>query len=61
MTNGYFLRIALDADEGAPLQEDTYPDGKLERRRDFVPPCERLGFDEYWKGFECTHDYNDSA
>jgi arylsulfatase A-like enzyme len=37
------------------------PEGKLERRSEFVPPSERFGFDEYWKGFECSHDYNDSA
>ncbi|MDT8390263.1 MAG: sulfatase [Lentisphaeria bacterium] len=28
-------------------------------RNAFVPPERRLGFD-WWKGFECTHDYNDS-
>lgn len=32
-------------------------DGK--GRNSFVPPERRLGFD-WWKGFECTHDYNDS-
>ena len=31
LTNGFFLRVALDADEGAPLQEDVHPDGKIER------------------------------
>ena len=24
-----------------------------------IPPEERLGF-QYWRGYECTHDYNDS-
>ena len=28
-------------------------------RNAFVPPERRLGFD-WWKGFECTHDYNES-
>ena len=28
-------------------------------RNAFVPPERRLGFD-WWKGFECTHDYLDS-
>ena len=32
-------------------------DGK--GRNAFVPPERRLGF-EWWKGFECTHDYQDS-
>ncbi|MFO7821433.1 MAG: sulfatase [Lentisphaeria bacterium] len=32
-------------------------DGK--GRNAFVPPERRLGF-EWWKGFECTHDYNNS-
>jgi len=32
-------------------------DGK--GRSAFVPPERRLGF-TWWKGFECTHDYNDS-
>ena len=31
MTNGYFLRVALDVDEGKPLQENIHPDGKVER------------------------------
>ena len=31
LTNGYFLRVAIDADEGEPLQEDRHADGKLER------------------------------
>jgi len=35
------------------------PDGKYGRRKAFVPREYQLGFD-YWKGFECTHDYNDS-
>jgi arylsulfatase A-like enzyme len=35
------------------------PDGKYGRRSAFVPREYQLGFD-YWKGFECTHDYNDS-
>lgn len=35
------------------------PDGKYGRRKAFVPRDYQLGFD-YWKGFECTHDYNDS-
>ena len=35
------------------------PDGRYERREVFVPREHQLGFD-YWKGFECTHDYNDS-
>lgn len=32
-------------------------DGK--GRKAFVPPERRLGFD-WWKGFECNHDYRDS-
>ena len=35
------------------------PDGHYGRRHSFVPRDYQLGFD-YWKGFECTHDYNDS-
>lgn len=35
------------------------PDGKYGRRSAAVPREYQLGFD-YWKGFECTHDYNDS-
>jgi arylsulfatase A-like enzyme len=35
------------------------PDGKFGRRSAYVPREYQLGFD-YWKGFECTHDYNDS-
>ena len=35
------------------------PDGNLGRREKFVPREYQLGF-EYWKGFECTHDYNES-
>lgn len=35
------------------------PKGQYERRENFVPRDHQLGFD-YWKGFECTHDYNDS-
>jgi len=36
------------------------PDGRYGRRGAFVPRDYQLGFD-YWKGFECTHDYNDST
>lgn len=36
------------------------PDGKYGRRQAYVPREYQLGFD-YWKGFECTHDYNDSC
>jgi arylsulfatase A-like enzyme len=35
------------------------PAGWFERRAGFVPVDRRLGYD-YWKGAECTHDYNDS-
>ena len=28
-------------------------------RETFVPPARRMGFD-FWRGFECTHDYNHS-
>ena len=35
------------------------PDGQYGRRKAYVPRDYQLGFD-YWKGFECTHDYNDS-
>ena len=31
LTNGFFLRVALNADEGPPLHEDVHPDGKVER------------------------------
>jgi arylsulfatase A-like enzyme len=35
------------------------PDGQTGRRNAFVPRDYQLGFD-YWKGFECNHNYNDS-
>ena len=35
------------------------PDGKYGRRQAFVPPAKRFGF-EYWKAFECSHNYNKS-
>jgi arylsulfatase A-like enzyme len=35
------------------------PDGHYGRRTAYVPREYQLGFD-YWKGFECNHDYNDS-
>ncbi len=35
------------------------PDGAYGRRQAYVPRDYQLGFD-YWKAFECTHDYNDS-
>ncbi len=35
------------------------PEGQWERREVFVPREYQLRFD-YWKGFECNHDYNDS-
>lgn len=35
------------------------PDGAYGRRLAFVPPDKRLGF-EYWKGAECSHEYNHS-
>ncbi len=35
------------------------PNGRYNRRRAFVPREARLGFD-YWKAFECNHDYNNS-
>ncbi|HDZ21519.1 hypothetical protein LCGC14_0124290 [marine sediment metagenome] len=36
------------------------PDGQYSRRSTFVPRDCQMGFD-YWKGFECTHDYNNST
>ena len=36
------------------------PEGKLERRASFVPGDQRFGFDTYFKGFECSHNYNKS-
>lgn len=36
------------------------PEGRFERREQFVPKEARLGF-EQWKAGECTHDYNHSA
>ncbi|WP_221584037.1 sulfatase [Microbacterium sp. G2-8] len=36
------------------------PDGRFERRNEYIPPEARLGF-EHWAVLECTHDYNDSA
>ena len=36
------------------------PGGKLERRAAFVPGEQRFGFDTYFKGFECSHNYNKS-
>lgn len=35
------------------------PQGRNERRLDYIPPDKRFGFD-YWKACECTHDYNKS-
>ncbi len=35
------------------------PDGEYGRREAPVPRTHQLGFD-YWKGFECNHNYNDS-
>ena len=35
------------------------PDGRYGRRDVFVPRGYQLGFD-YWKGFECTHEYLNS-
>lgn len=35
------------------------PDGRYGRRKAYVPRDYQMGFD-YWKGYECTHDYNDS-
>jgi arylsulfatase A-like enzyme len=35
------------------------PDGKYGRRQAYVPPGKRFGF-EYWKAFECSHNYNQS-
>jgi arylsulfatase A-like enzyme len=35
------------------------PQGRHERRLDYIPPERRFGFD-YWKACECTHDYNNS-
>lgn len=35
------------------------PDGAFGRRNAFVPRDHQLGFD-YWKAFECSHDYNES-
>jgi len=35
------------------------PEGKNERRLDYIPPEKRFGFD-YWKACECTHEYNKS-
>ncbi len=32
------------------------PDGAYGRRRAYIPPEARKGF-EYWKAFECNHDY----
>ncbi len=32
------------------------PDGAYGRRRAYIPKAHRLGF-EYWKAFECNHDY----
>jgi arylsulfatase A-like enzyme len=32
------------------------PDGKYGRRRAWIPPEHHQGFD-YWKAFECNHDY----
>ncbi len=36
------------------------PDGDFGRREAYVPRDYQLGFD-YWKGFECNHDYNEST
>ena len=36
------------------------PDGKYGRRQAFIPKDKRFGFD-YWKAFECSHNYNRSS
>ena len=36
------------------------PDGKYGRRQSYVPRDHQLGFD-YWKAFECSHEYNHSG
>lgn len=36
------------------------PDGKQTGRKEFVPRKAQLGF-EYWKAFECEHNYNKSG
>lgn len=35
------------------------PDGEYGRRSSIIPRDHQLGFD-YWKGFECNHEYNNS-
>jgi len=35
------------------------PEGRCERRQQFVPRSHQMGFDE-WQGFECTHNYQTS-
>ena len=35
------------------------PEGRCERRGQYVPRSHQMGFD-YWKGFECSHSYNNS-
>ena len=35
------------------------PDGRYSRRRAYIPPESRFGF-EYWKAAECIHEYNHS-
>ncbi len=77
LTNGVYINdVELDPDctsiaraFGAKGYETAYigkwhlygsPDGNYGRRSAVVPRRSQLGFD-YWKGFECTHDYNDST
>ena len=52
---------------GTALNEAGYHTGYIGKwhidgqgRQAFVPPERRLGF-QFWRGFECTHDYNHSG
>lgn len=70
LTHGVFVNDVCITSDAVPLAEclhrggyDTAYIGKWhidgQGRQVYVPPERRLGF-RYWRGFECTHDYNAS-
>ena len=70
LTHGLFLNDVNITSDAVPLAEclnqagyDTGYIGKWhidgQGRQAFVPPERRLGF-RFWRGFECSHNYNDS-
>ncbi len=72
LTHGVFLNdVRLEhcvptlADAFSAAGYDTAYIGKWHldgpKRSAYIPPERRLGFSQYWKVLECTHDYNHSA